>query len=315
MGGALADTGAIIVTHRRADLARACAERVLTEVDRRLIVVVVNDPRHASESDLEWLGVNVGLVVFNQRLRGYGANVNEAARHLRGRCQYYLVLNDDVLPAGGTIAALRAALESDPTVAIAAPQLIDSHGVPQPVAYQFPSIGSELTAALMLPAHLTRWLWDRFVLGGGSGAQVWLAGAILLVRATAFHEIEGFDEQFFLYCEETDLAFRMADRGWSAALCAGISAVHLGAESTGDRRYRHLMGLSRRRYVRKHWRRRERTALPVLLALVYAWNSIYVLGRIVLEPASLRSKLSLWQAHWESRTAPRSGIFGWGLDA
>jgi N-acetylglucosaminyl-diphospho-decaprenol L-rhamnosyltransferase len=315
MSVVLADTGAVIVTHRRADLARVCAELVAAEIDRSLIVVVVNDPANAPEPELEWLEANVGLVVRNESPRGYGANANEGARLLRDRCTYYLVLNDDVLPAAGTIRALRAALEDAPTAAVAAPQLIDADGIAQPIAYRFPSLGSELAAALMLPARLKRRLSGRFVLGYDPGFPVWLVGAILMVRARVFHEVGGFDERFFLYCEETDLAFRMRQRGWSAIPCESVVAVHLGAESTAGRPYRRVMGLSRWKYVQKHWRPLDRVALPPLLALAYVWNSVYVAGRIVVEPWTFRAKLSLWIAHWENRTGPRFRTMDWGADA
>jgi GT2 family glycosyltransferase len=311
----LSDTGAVIVTHTRADLARGCVERVLQEIDRESIVVVVNDPDNAPKAELEWLKAKVGVLVLNTTIHGYGANLNGGARLLRDRCSYYLVMNDDVRLERGSIAALRSVLESEPTAAVAAPQLVDAAGVPQPIAYRFPSIGSELVSALILPARLQRRLWRKFILGGDALSAVWLVGAVLLVRASAFHEVDGFDEQFFLYAEETDLVFRMRKRGWSALPCGSIVAVHLGAESTADHRYRRLIGSSRWKYIQKHWPRRDRFVLPALLTLVYVWNSLYVLGRIAFEPWSFRAKLSLWAAHWESRTAPRSGALGGRADA
>jgi N-acetylglucosaminyl-diphospho-decaprenol L-rhamnosyltransferase len=307
------DTGAVIVTHRRADLARLCVERVLQEIDPRSIVVVVNDPDNAPKPELDWLVANVGLVVFNEIRRGYGANLNEGTRRLRGRCRYYLLLNDDVQLERGSIGALRSVLESDQAIALVAPQLVGANGQRQQVTYRFPSIGSELASALILPARLQRRLWGRFVLGGNdSPSAIWLVGAALLARASAFHAIDGFDEQFFLYSEETDLGFRMRERGWSARASTEIVAVHLGGESTVDRHYRRLIGVSRWKYIREHWSRRERVVLPALLALAYLWNSLYVLGRIILEPWSFRDKLSLWALHWEKRprAAPRIGAMG-----
>jgi GT2 family glycosyltransferase len=142
------------------------------------------------------------------------------------------------------------------------------------------------------------------VLGNGA-SSFWVVGAVMLVRATAFDEVGGFDETFFLYSEETDLSVRMRERGWTALACDDAVASHLGAESTGGRQYRHLMGLSRRRYIQKHWRRRDRLALSALLPVVHVWNTVYVLGRIVFTPRSFRAKRTLWAAHWDNRTGPR----------
>jgi N-acetylglucosaminyl-diphospho-decaprenol L-rhamnosyltransferase len=300
------DTGVVIVSHRRADLARDCAQRVLGEVDPPRVVVVVNDPEGAPRDALEWLTAHVGVVVLNDRPRGFGANVNEGVRRLRGRCRYYFLANDDVLPERGAIRALRDALEADPTAALAGPRLVDTSGRPQQAAYRFPSLASEVASALIVPATLQRWLWQRFVLGGSEplaslASDIWLVGAALLVRASAFHEVEGFDEQFFLYSEETDLFFRMTKRGWVARRCEGVVAVHLGGESTADRRYRRMMGLSRQKYIQKHWSRPQRIVLRALLGLTYVWNSAYVLVRILLQPRSFREKLSFWAVHWDKR--------------
>lgn len=309
----IADTAAVIVTHRRAELARACAERILHEIDPLSLVVVVNDPKNAPKAELDWLAANVGLVVLNENRRGYGSNVNEGVRRLRGRFRYYLITNDDVVPQPGTIGALREALERDPEAALAGPRLVDSCGQPQQTVYRFPSIGSELASTLILPARIQSWLWRTFVLGGSQpfsapSADVWLTGASLLVRASAFHDVEGFDEQFFLYSEETDLSFRMRERGWLVRSCDGAVAVHLGAGSTADRRYRRLMGISRWQYIRKHWSRRERVLLATLLTLALCWNSLYVFGRILLEPRSHRDKLSLWATHWDKRPHSARGF-------
>jgi N-acetylglucosaminyl-diphospho-decaprenol L-rhamnosyltransferase len=316
----LLDIGAVIVTHRRAELARACTQRVLLEVDARSIVVVVNDPENAPKDELEWLKANVGFLVLNETPRGYGTNVNEGVRRLGDRCRCYLLLNDDVVPEPGMIGVLKEALDSDPTVALAGPRLVDADGRRQQVVYRLPTLGSELASALIVPARVQRWLWRRFVLGGiGTSEQsrVWLVGAALMVRASAFEAIGGFDEQFFLYSEETDLCFRMRERGWTARACEGAVAVHLGAESTADRRFRRLIGVSRRKYIRKHWSRRERAALGALLQLTYAWNAVYVLGRILLEPWSFREKLSFWVTHWDKRphSDRRFRAPGWSGDA
>jgi N-acetylglucosaminyl-diphospho-decaprenol L-rhamnosyltransferase len=301
----LSDTGAIIVTHRRAELARACAERVLDEIEPENLVIVVNDPENAPRAELEWLKTNVGHMMLNETVCGYATNVNAGVRHFRGQCRYYLILNDDVLLEPGSIAAMRTSLDARPGAAVTGPLMTNRTGVRQPVAYRFPTIGSELASALILPARFKRRLASRFIVGGNDGSPAWLLGAILLVRASAFAHVDGFDEGFFLYAEETDLMRRLADSGWSAFVCHAAEAVHLGAESTADRRYRRLLGLSRWKYVRKHWRRRDRVALSALLALAQIWNSCYVLGRIMFAPRSVRAKLSLWAAHWDSRTAPR----------
>ena len=65
-------------------------------------------------------------------------------------------------------------------------------------------------------------------------ATDFLIGSVLLLRAPALAEVGGFDEQFFLYAEETDWQRRAADRGWRVALCPEVTATHVGAGTGGD---------------------------------------------------------------------------------
>jgi GT2 family glycosyltransferase len=48
----------------------------------------------------------------------------------------------------------------------------------------------------------------------------------MLARVQALQDVGGFDHRYFLCFEEMDLARRMADAGWTVALCADAWATH-----------------------------------------------------------------------------------------
>jgi GT2 family glycosyltransferase len=62
--------------------------------------------------------------------------------------------------------------------------------------------------------------------------QVFLIGAVLLLRAEALNDVGGFDERYFLYGEECDWQLRALRRGWGVKLAAEIVAVHAGSGSS-----------------------------------------------------------------------------------
>ena len=76
--------------------------------------------------------------------------------------------------------------------------------------------------------------------GGGvdtrSRATVeWVAGAAMLARRRALEEVGFFDPSFFMYAEETDLAFRLHRAGWDIVYEPQADFVHLGGSSSKHR--------------------------------------------------------------------------------
>ena len=51
-------------------------------------------------------------------------------------------------------------------------------------------------------------------------------GAFILCRVSAMHSVGGFDESFFLYCEEEDLARRLRELGWQTLLVPSAVGAH-----------------------------------------------------------------------------------------
>jgi N-acetylglucosaminyl-diphospho-decaprenol L-rhamnosyltransferase len=294
--------GAVIVTHNRLDLALGCAEAVGREVERSAIAVVVNEPSSASEAELARLQAAAGMLILNERRRGYGANLNEGARRLGDDYDYYLFLNDDAVPEDGSIAILVSSLEADSSAALAGPSVLDARGTAVPAGFRFPTVGSEVASALILPARMQLAVRRRLGFGGVSSPREveWVLGAALAVRAQPFRALGGFDESYFLYSEETDLAYRLRASGWTSHLCSEATVRHMGGASTAGA-YGRELGLSRSRFIRKHWPAPRRAALAGLLALVYLWNTAYVGARIALAPRSFRDKTRLLRDHWRVR--------------
>jgi len=87
-----------------------------------------------------------------------------------------------------------------------------------------------------------------------------------MLRAEAFETVRGFDEEFRMYFEETDLCRRLRDGGHSVAFCPGARAVHRHGASTQQTSVRQVeYYVSYLRYFRKH---HSRAAAAILRAAV-----------------------------------------------
>jgi N-acetylglucosaminyl-diphospho-decaprenol L-rhamnosyltransferase len=302
----LEDVGVVIVTHDDAGTALLCARAVSAEVDESKVVVVVNNPLRVADGDIAELQKVVGDLVLNDRRVGYGANLNTGVARVGKDLRYLLLLNDDAFVEPGAVRELRRFLESRSSAGMVGPQLVNGDGARQPSRHKFPTLASELFAALMLPAEIERRFARRFTEPSTSdvaSGNAWPVGAALLVRADAFRAVGGFDERYFLYSEETDLARRLRDAGWTVWSCDNALVSHVGGHSTAGSQQR-LLGLSRWRYIRAHWPVPAQAALVVLLPAVYVWNAAYVGARVLMAPRSIREKTQWWYARWVKRPLP-----------
>ncbi|TXH02138.1 MAG: glycosyltransferase, partial [Candidatus Moraniibacteriota bacterium] len=82
----------------------------------------------------------------------------------------------------------------------------------------------------------------------------WVSGAALAVRREFFCQIQGFDESFFLYFEDVDLARRATEVGGWVGVYPFMEFCHKGGQShAGFREKKEAYYAGQRRYFRK-WR-------------------------------------------------------------
>jgi hypothetical protein len=252
--GAGAESVSAVIVHYRTPEQTVCAARAVVETAPGAEVVVVDNASGDVIGRRLAVEVPSARVVTEQKNRGYGAACNRGARETRR--EFLLFLNSDTAVARGAVEALTAALEASPAAAAAGPRLVNPDGSPQPSIQRLPTpwrvfCESSGLAALsggrgFLRGHTkTREDHDR-----PQGVEA-LKGAALLVRRSAFEEVGGFDEDFFLYGEETDLLARFSARGWRTLYEPRAEIAHLGGGSGGDALFGQVhAGL--RLYVEKH---------------------------------------------------------------
>ncbi|HEX7459427.1 MAG TPA: glycosyltransferase, partial [Acidimicrobiales bacterium] len=211
-------------------------DRCLTDLGDEFDVVVVDN---SSDARVARIADHHGTRYIDPgRNLGFGTGANLGCNQRRGRD--VLLLNPDAGIAPDGVRALRAALEADPGLAAVAPRQYDpDHLDDARVGWPFPTpVGAWIEAA---------------GLGRLRRRTDFLIGSVLLLSSAALDDVGGFDEQFFLYAEETDWQRRAADRGWRVAVCQPVVATHVGAGTGGDpvTRETHFQA-SHERYIRKH---------------------------------------------------------------
>ncbi|WP_299133786.1 glycosyltransferase family 2 protein [uncultured Amaricoccus sp.] len=216
------------------------------------IIVVDNDSRDGS---FEALTAAVATEGWTGRVRvlaaghngGYGAgnNVGIRAGFANGeRPDYVYILNSDAFPDPGAIRVLVDYLERHPAVGFAGSYIHGPDGEPHMTAFRFPTLLGELEGATRM-GPVSRLLADHVVplpVPEETRPVDWLAGASVMARRTMLDEIGLFDEQFFLYYEETDLCRRANRAGWPTIYVRESSVTHIGSVSTGAKGWKRVPG-------------------------------------------------------------------------
>lgn len=167
---------------------------------------------------------------------GYGAAMNVGTRLLPASVHWVLLSNPDVVLGPGVVDRLRAVGEENPGIGSVGPAVLDSEGTVYPSARAVPSLRNGIGHALFANLwHDNPWsaayLQERET---GRRDAGWLSGSCLLVRRTAFEEIGGFDERYFMYFEDVDLGFRLGRAGYRNVYEPSVAITHSGAHSTSE---------------------------------------------------------------------------------
>jgi N-acetylglucosaminyl-diphospho-decaprenol L-rhamnosyltransferase len=267
-----ADVTAVIVHYRTAaETARAVRAVNATAPDVE-VLVVDNASGDGIRARLESEGLSA-RVLEEPANRGYGAGCNRGARE--SSRALLLFLNSDTEMRPGAVAELVAALDADASAAAVGPRLVNPDGSLQPSIQGRPTpwrifCESSGLASLAGGRGPLRGHWKTAQDYDRGQAVESLTGAALLLRRSAFEEVGGFDEDYFLYAEEADLFTRLRGAGHRILFTPRAQVMHIGGASTGGLRVNELnSGL--RRYVEKfHGRAAGRLVSAILRAGVVA---------------------------------------------
>jgi N-acetylglucosaminyl-diphospho-decaprenol L-rhamnosyltransferase len=186
---------------------------------------------------------------------GYGAAVNRAVALLeRGGelDEWVIVANPDVQWGPGSIDALLDAAVRWPRAGALGPLIRDPDGSVYPSARHLPSLVRGGMHAVVGP-FWKRNPWTAAYrqerLEPSERPVGWLSGSCLLVRRSAFNEIGGFDERYFMYMEDVDLGDRLGRAGWLSVYVPSAEVLHHKGHSTGRDPASHLAAHHRSTYL------------------------------------------------------------------
>jgi GT2 family glycosyltransferase len=159
-------------------------------------------------------------VFVNDRNLGFGTANNRGV--WAAATEFVLLLNPDCVLAADAVVTLVQTAERYPSAAVVAPQLINRQGK-QDLSYCW----TPSTWAAQGPG------------AEGDTCVGFVSGACMLIRREAMLRVQGFDEDFFLYQEDTDLCLRLARQCGELILTPQAHVTHLSrGSSSGKARFK-----------------------------------------------------------------------------
>jgi N-acetylglucosaminyl-diphospho-decaprenol L-rhamnosyltransferase len=167
---------------------------------------------------------------------GYGTAVNRAVAEIGPESEFFVVANPDVQWGPCSIDMLLDAARRWPGAGSLGPLIRDPDGSIYPSARHLPSLVRGGMHAVVGPMWRTNpwtaaYRQDR--LEPSERPVGWLSGSCLLLRRSAFDEIDGFDERYFMYMEDVDLGDRLQKAGWQNIYVSSAEVLHDKGHATG----------------------------------------------------------------------------------
>jgi N-acetylglucosaminyl-diphospho-decaprenol L-rhamnosyltransferase len=299
----------VIVAYRSRELLRRCLDSLRAHPPScpMKLIVVDNDSRDGTSEVVASEYEEVDLIASSRNL-GFAAATNLGAA--RGGAPYLLALNPDTAVAEGALDTIISVLEERPEVAIAGPRLERPDGsldhaskrsFPTPLSAlgHFTGVGRRAGATGKLAAYRAP--------GVESGPVDAVNGAFMLIRRSAFEQAGGFDEGYWMYMEDLDLSYALAQEGWTSGYEPAATVLHVKGGTTGGERSLRLNWAFHRgmfRFYRKYYAPSRSWAVN---ALVYAGIAVKF-GAAVVQALLRRSRARLF--HRRRSEVPSDGGAG-----
>ncbi len=173
-------------------------------------------------------------LIRNTVNEGFTKPINQALRQAIG--DWLLLLNPDTLLTQTLVQPLQKFMETDTTIGIASPKVLNANGSfqlqsrrgearPLEVFGYFLHLDRFFPNNHKLAGYLMRWLPEN------KPAEVKaVSGSCMLIKRAVLDQVGYFDEDFFAYQEDSDYCFRTRQAGWKVFYVPVTTIIHLGGE-------------------------------------------------------------------------------------
>ena len=221
----LGDLSIIIVVWNTREMTRKCLESIQgADPEHRWDVIVIdNASQDGTSSMIRSFFPWVRLIVNKENL-GFGRANNLALREVT--TEFALLLNSDASLTSEAVSRFLQFMKDHPEAGVAGGQLVYPDGRLQNSIVSFPSLLTEMTNKSLLQILFPERYPSKRLHFEGPLEVDSVIGAAMMLRMEAIRSAGYFDEDYFLFLEETDLCFRVRKEGWKVFFLPDARIVH-----------------------------------------------------------------------------------------
>ncbi|GAB4449076.1 MAG: glycosyltransferase family 2 protein [Chloroflexi bacterium OHK40] len=290
----------VILNYNRADLLRDCLDSIYAAPTRcALSVWVVDNASTDGSPKLVRSRFPQAHLIVSPRNGGFAYGNNLALREILRQASppdAILLLNNDTIVPPGAFDGLVDYLEAHPEVGVVGPKLLLPDGsldlacrrsFPTPEVAFYRMVG----LSRLFPRSPRFGRYNLTYLDPDLETEVdAVVGACMLVRASVVREVGLLDEQFFMYGEDLDWAYRIRQYGWRIVYYPGVTVYHYKRASSTRRAIPSIRAFydAMRIFHRKHYRAITPAPLNLLIEAGITAKELLALGRNLLLPPAAR---------------------------
>ncbi|WP_431136357.1 glycosyltransferase family 2 protein [Psychroserpens mesophilus] len=166
-------------------------------------------------------------LIENKENYGFSKGNNIGVTQAKGK--YICILNPDTVVAEDTFENLLLYADQQSNLGILGCRLIDGQGKFLPESKR--NVPSPVVAIKkMLGLSKSYYVSDLDEKGIGRSSV--FVGAFMIIRRDVYKEVEGFDEDYFMYGEDIDLSYKIEQAGYNNIYNGNATVIHFKGEST-----------------------------------------------------------------------------------
>lgn len=238
-GNRTVDISIILVNYKNVKLTEDCITSLQSVKTGTLFEIIVID-NHSEDGSTETLRKKYPQVIVKDSGRngGFAFGNNVGVQIAQGK--YLLLLNNDTQVKEGMLDSLYLYAENNPTVGLLGCRALDRHGVELPIAHKYESLKRIMLQSYAKPVlekiGLQRGLVKAIEHKEEGEKEFtpaqWVAGSAMFIRRDLYYQVNGLDENYFMYMEDEDLCHRVNDAGYQVGIIPYIGYIHYCGGST-----------------------------------------------------------------------------------